>query len=327
MDFGLSIVGFLILLFVIYRLYEYLHPSLNVDSKGKYVLISGCDSGFGKQLAIQLDQQGFHVLATVLIPTNIELLKGIFSSRSDVFLVDITNDDHISEMYEIISRKTRTLHALVNNAGIDGGSFIDMTSMEVMHRVMNVNFYGHVSMTKRFLPLLISKQGSRVVNICSVAGYISSPGLSSYCASKYAFEAFSDCLRREMYPWGLKVSIIEPSYMKTPMLERTPMTFEDYWKTLDEQIQQRWGKDFLFHRLEKSKNNFFFRYAENPRKVIDALEHSVMNTKPRIRYRPGWQSSFVFFPISMLPSFLADYFYYILINTKQRPQSVEQQDG
>ena len=327
MDLCLTIILFFIILLIIYRLYEYLNPSLNIDPHGKYVLITGCDTGFGNQLAIQLDKQGFNVLATVLIPTNIDLLKGKLSSRSDVFVLDITKDEDINTVYDLVKNKSETLHALVNNAGIDGGSHIDMTSMEMMYRVMNVNFYGHVSMTKKCLPLLLKRRGSRVVNICSVAGYISSPGLSAYCASKYALEAFSDCLRREMSPWRLNVSIIEPSYMKTPMLENSQITFDDYWKTLSDEIQQRWGKDFLSRRFNKSKTNIFLKYAEDPIKVINALQHSVINSKPHIRYRPGWQSSFIFFPISIFPSFISDYFYHILINTKELPQSVDQQIG
>ena len=88
-----------------------------------------------------------------------------------------------------------------------------------MRKVMDVNFFGHVAMTKKFLPLLVAKRDSRVVNICSVAGYLTKPGMSSYSASKYALESFSDCLRREMAVWGLRVSIIEPGFMRTAIVE------------------------------------------------------------------------------------------------------------
>ncbi|CAF4815893.1 unnamed protein product, partial [Rotaria magnacalcarata] len=74
-------------------------------------------------------------------------------------------------------------------------------------------------MTKKFLPLLIAKRDSRVVNICSVAGYLSLSNMTAYCASKYALESFSDCLRREMVPWGLRVSIIEPGFMRTKIIQ------------------------------------------------------------------------------------------------------------
>ncbi|CAF5176931.1 unnamed protein product, partial [Rotaria sp. Silwood1] len=100
-------------------------------------------------------------------------------------------------------------------------------------------------MTKKFLPLLIAKRDSRVVNICSVAGYLSLPSGSAYCASKYAFESFSDCLRREMVPWGLHVSIIEPGYMRTSILESGVKSFEDSWNQLPNDVKERWGEDFI----------------------------------------------------------------------------------
>ena len=180
MSFYLIILGFVVLFYIIYRFYG----SSNVDPHGKYILISGCDSGFGHELAVRLDEQGFNILAGVLLPESVKSLTKKLSSRSNVFVVDITKDEDIDSFYDNLQRKGVILHALVNNARIDGGSYVDMTSMDVMRRLMNVNFYGHVSMTKKCLSLLLKKRGSRVVNICSVAGYIASPGLAAYCASK-----------------------------------------------------------------------------------------------------------------------------------------------
>ncbi|CAF4229556.1 unnamed protein product, partial [Adineta steineri] len=212
-------LGFVFILYATYRLYQYYFPPSNIDPNGKYVLISGCDTGFGHGLAIELDQQGFNVLAGVYLQDNIISLQNKLSSKATVFQLDIIKQDSIDAAFELVNEKTKVLHALVNNAGIGSGGYIDWVSMQTMRKIMDVNYFGHVTMTKRFLPLLIAKRDSRVINICSVMGYTSPPGMSSYCASKYAFESFSDCLRREMFAWGLKVCIIEPGWLRTPIME------------------------------------------------------------------------------------------------------------
>ena len=301
------VIGILIILYVGYRIYQYLFPPPNLSPNGKYVLISGCDTGFGHTLAIELDKIGFHVLAGVYNPDNEEHLTQQLSNRATVFCLDITRQEEIDSAYEMIAQKTTSLFALVNNAGIGKSGFIDWTSIETMRTVMNVNFFGHAAMTKTFLPLLISRRGSRVINICSAAGYVAGVGLSAYSASKFALEAFSDILRREMRAWGLLVSIIEPGYMRTPIIEGIDHKYQEIWKTLDSAVQKRWGENYFRGYVKHVTHSVLLQNAENPHKVIKALRHAVMNSVPKTRYRPGWQSSLFFFPLSMLPTCAADY--------------------
>jgi NADP-dependent 3-hydroxy acid dehydrogenase YdfG len=180
------IIGFAFVLYISYRLYQHFFPTPNINPNGKYVLISGCDTGFGHALAIELDKQGFNVLAGVFLPDNVTSLKNKLSPKATVFRLDITKQEDIDAAYDLVKEKTKVLHGLVNNAGVGSGGSIDWISMELMRKVMDVNFFGHVAMTKKFLPLLIAKRDSRVVNICSAAGYLSLASVSAYCASKYA---------------------------------------------------------------------------------------------------------------------------------------------
>jgi NAD(P)-dependent dehydrogenase (short-subunit alcohol dehydrogenase family) len=299
-------IGLAFLLYVTYRLYQHLFPPPNIDPHGKYVLISGCDTGFGHALAIELDKQGFNVLAGVYNLDNKVSLTSQLSTRATVFCLDITRQEDIDAAYDMVKDKTNTLHGLVNNAGISRSGYIDWITVELMRKTMDVNFFGHVSMTKKFLPLLIAKRDSRVVNICSIYGVISGPAKSAYCASKYALESFSDCLRREMIPWGLKVSIIEPGFMRTPMIGGHNSFMRDLLAGLPADVKDRWGEDFFKFQVKQVAANVFIQNAENPSKVVRALQHAVMNTVPCIRYRPGWQSSVFFIPLSMSPAWLAD---------------------
>lgn len=297
----------IVVIYVSYRLYQYFYPTPDINPRGKSVLISGCDSGFGNGLAIELDKQGFNVFAGVYSPKSEDSLKKILSDRATVFQLDITKQDDIDKAYELVSQNTKVLHALVNNAGIGAGGLIDWISIDFIRQMMDVNFFGHVAMTKKFLPLLIAKQDSRVVNICSVAGYLTKPGMASYSASKYAFEAFSDCLRREMAVWNLRVSIIEPGFMRTGIVEGHDRGVQDLWNNLTDDVKDRWGEQFMNDQIEFVRKNIFMKYAEDPAKVVRALKHAVMNSVPQIRYRPGWQSSYVMFPISRAPAWMTDY--------------------
>lgn len=295
-----------VLLYLSYRVYQYFFPSPNINPTDKYVLITGCDTGFGHGLAVELDRCGFHVFAGIYDTNNTEALTRLLSSRATVFRLDITRQEDIDAAYEMIDEKTPSLHALVNNAGIGACGYIDWITVDSMRQVMDVNFFGHVSMTKKFLPLLITKRDSRVVNVCSVAGYLTKPGMVSYSASKYALESFSDCLRREMAVWGLRVSIIEPGFMKTPIVEGHDTSLRRLWNEMPSEVRNRWGENHLTKQIDEVQNTFFIKYAENPKKVVRVQQHAVMNTRPHIRYRPGWQSGVVMFALSRAPAWFVD---------------------
>ncbi|CAF1241216.1 unnamed protein product [Adineta steineri] len=319
-------LSFVFILYASYRLYQHFFPTPNIEPSGKYVLISGCDTGFGHGLAIELDQRGFNVLAGVYLQENIISLQNKLSSKATVFHLDIIKQNSIDAAFELVNEKTKVLHALVNNAGIGSGGYIDWVSMQTMRKIMDVNYFGHVAMTKKFLPLLIAKRDSRVINICSIMGYTSPPGMSSYCASKYAFESFSDCLRREMFAWGLKVCIIEPGWLRTPIIEGHERLVRDLWDEQPIDIRKRWGDEFLNDLIKKSiTENICIRNAEDPMKVIRALHHAVMNSKPHIRYRPDLQSKFLFYPLSMLPDWLVDILMSKLVGSSILPAGINNQ--
>ncbi|CAF2633650.1 unnamed protein product [Rotaria sp. Silwood2] len=319
------ILGLIFIFYIIYRTYRHFYPTLNIDPCGKYVLISGCDSGFGYQLAIELDKDGFNVLAGVYNPTNQDSLSHQLSSRATVFSLDITKQEDIDKVFTLVQSKTNVLHALVNNAGIGKTGFIDWMSMEFLRNIMEVNFFGHVMMTKKFLPLLISKRDSRVVNVSSVAGYFAGPSMTAYASSKFALESFSDCLRREMNVWNLRVSIIEPGCMRTPIIEDIDKAMTDFWNKVPLDVKDRWGEEFWKDQLDQANANIFIQHAENPNKVVRALRHAVLNTTPHIRYRPGWQSSLVLFPLSRAPTVLIDWFLQKASPSRVLPVGLEKQ--
>ncbi|CAF1580684.1 unnamed protein product [Rotaria magnacalcarata] len=100
-------------------------------------------------------------------------------------------------------------------------------------------------------------------------GLISPPGMSAYCASKYAFELFSECLRREMFPWSLRISIIESGCLRTLIIQRHDRILRDLWNGLSADIRNRWGDNFYNDLLEKSVTKSpSTKHAEDPMKVV-----------------------------------------------------------
>jgi NAD(P)-dependent dehydrogenase (short-subunit alcohol dehydrogenase family) len=146
--------------------------------------------------------------------------------------------------------------------------------------------------------------------------------MASYCCSKYALESFSDCLRREMAVWGLHVNIIEPGSMKTPLTDNILNSINETWNQLPDDVRERWGNDFYKSSVQRFVTQGLMDRAENPQKVINALKHAVMNTAPRIRYRPGFQSPVVF-PLSLAPAWLADRIMALTTNPSILPAGVQ----
>ena len=133
---------------------------------------------------------------------------------------DVTKPADVSGLEQAVVRVCAgntqlSVHAVVNNAGIHRGFAVEFTSMEEYEQVMAVNCFGGIRVTKALLPLLV-RSGGRVVNITSSAAFISAPLMSAYNTSKYAFNAFTDALRREMAEFGVSVSNIHPGACAVP---------------------------------------------------------------------------------------------------------------
>ncbi|CAF3224573.1 unnamed protein product [Rotaria sp. Silwood2] len=249
---------------------------VNIIPDNKDVLISGCDTVVGHILAIELDKQGFNVFAGVHIPDNKTILKAKLSTRAKIFHLDITKDEDIDTVFELVQKKTNTLHGLINNARIITHGYIDWTPIELMRKIMNVNFFGHVAMTKKVLTIADKK-------------------------SSVSCKSFSDCLRQEMASWGLKVSIIEPGILRTRMNEGYADILQNLWNELSNDIQERWGNGFLNSLITQGISSPIIKHPDDPKTVVRAVQHAVMNINPCIRYRPGWQAKLFFIILYFKP--------------------------
>ena len=181
-------------------------------------VITGASTGIGAATARELARRGFHVLAGVRRDRDADVIRG---PGIEPLIIDITNPDHIRALVTRVhgDPQGRAVRALVNNAGIGVNAPVEAFAIDEWRRLFEVNFFGHIAMTQALLPALIRSKG-RVVNISSVGGKIAMATYGPYAGTKFALEAVSDSLRREITPFGVQVVVVEPGAVRTEMPAR-----------------------------------------------------------------------------------------------------------
>ncbi|XP_005532090.1 PREDICTED: retinol dehydrogenase 16-like isoform X2 [Pseudopodoces humilis] len=274
----------------------------------KHVLITGCDSGFGNLLARQLDARGLRVLAACLTDSGAAQLRAATSDRLQTVLLDVTSSKSIADVTAWVRERVgdQGLWGLVNNAGIviPTGPNEWLTKQDFV-KVLDVNLIGVVEVTLSLLPLLRRARG-RVVNVASVMGRVSFFG-GGYCISKYGVEAFSDSLRREMRPFGVQVSIIEPGGFQTGITDPASLekVFFHLWERLPAETQAAYGHHYP-DKYAKSTTMLARLSSSRLSRVTDAMTHALLSRCPRSRYAAGWDARLIFLPLSYCPAWLSD---------------------
>jgi NAD(P)-dependent dehydrogenase (short-subunit alcohol dehydrogenase family) len=182
------------------------------------VVVTGASTGIGRETVRRLHATGFDVFGSVRRTDDAAALR---SEGVTPLMLDVTDVATIATARRdvLASLAERPLVGLVNNAGIPAAGPIELLALDQLRRVLEVNVVGAVAVTQAFLPELRRSQG-RIVNISSVSGRIAVPFIGAYAASKFALEAISDSLRRELLPSGVKVIVLEPGSVRTPIWEK-----------------------------------------------------------------------------------------------------------
>ena len=293
-------------------LYEYIRrkPVLNNLNK-KYILITGCDTGFGNALAKKLDSMGCLVFAACYTTEGAETLKNESSSRLTTLQLDVSEEESIKKAFQFVSSnlpKGAGLWGLVNNAGIstDNSIPLEFYRRQDFQDVLDVNLLGMIDMCITFLPLLKATKG-RIVNMTSVAGRLTAPTAYTYCVSKYGAESFSDGLRAYCQQFGIKVSIMEPSFFKTPIADtnRIRNFIQKGYDRLPEEVKTQFVPDYVDKCME-GRDNFKGFMNTNISLVVDAYVHALVAVHPKKRYSLGLDACLLWIPLSYLPSFISD---------------------
>ncbi len=191
------------------------------DKRSGVVVVTGSSSGIGRACALLLDRLGFTVFAGVRKKDG-EDLTAESSGRLTPLVLDVENAGSIKSAAKLVRSslpRGAGIWGLVNNAGIAVTGPLELLSPAELRRQFEVNVVGALATTQAFVPL-IRREGGRVVNVGSINGRIATPFIGPYCASKSALAALNDALRVELKPSGIRVVLVEPGSIKTPIWEK-----------------------------------------------------------------------------------------------------------
>jgi NAD(P)-dependent dehydrogenase (short-subunit alcohol dehydrogenase family) len=281
------------------------------------VVITGTSSGIGAATAKHLLAQGYFVFASVRQQQQADALMDSVGHNANLLpvILDVTRPDEIARATEIVretlSARNLRLAGLVNNAADENLGPVEVLSLEVFRREIEVGYLGAVAVTKAFLPLLRQASG-RIINMSSVNGRCTFKYHATTCATKYAIEAFSDALRMEVRPWGMHVSIIEPGPIDTPLMreklveeftcklaayprDELELYFQDYSAAIEhvESFVERIsapprGPLDKLRRLINGQG-----WLHSPLEVARVIERALTSRKPKTRYMIGVQAKLI----------------------------------
>jgi NAD(P)-dependent dehydrogenase (short-subunit alcohol dehydrogenase family) len=252
------------------------------------VIVTGASTGMGAATARELARRGFHVLAGVRREADADALRGLSIEgigSLEPRILDITVESDIAAITDRVARDPlhRPLRALVNNAGIAINAPVETLPLAQWRRQFEVNLFGHIAMTQALFPALLSSSGT-VVNVSSVGGKFALPTYAAYAGSKFALEAVSDALRREVTDTGIKVVVVEPGAVKTEMAERGIATAEGLQANMTATQLARYGDLTAAIAAQARSFNDTGVSAEHAAKVI---AKAATASHPRTRYTIG----------------------------------------
>lgn len=249
------------------------------------MLISGASTGIGEACARYLDDKGFQVFAGVRNPADGERLKKDASNLLVPIFMDVTESSSIVRAAKTMSDAIgdRGLDGLVNNAGIAVGGPLELIPIQRLRMQLEVNLIGTAAVTQALLPYLRQAKG-RIVNMSSISGRIASPMIGPYAISKFGLEAFSDSLRRELYPWGIHVSVVEPRAIDTPIWEKSIDSADKVFENLPKEAGSLYGESMEEARSAAVKMSEEAIPASEVAKVVHC---ALTASKPRTRYLVG----------------------------------------
>ncbi|MGO8769502.1 MAG: SDR family NAD(P)-dependent oxidoreductase [Mycobacterium sp.] len=254
----------------------------NPPDRRELVVVSGASTGMGAATAKELARNGFHVLAGVRRDVDADALR---ADGIEPHILDITVDSDVAAIADRVSRDPlgRPLRALVNNAGISVNAPVETLPIAQWRQVFEVNLFGHVIITQALLPALRRSAGT-VVNISSVGGKVALPTYGAYAGSKFALEAVSDSLRREVSGLGVKVVVVEPGAVKTKMLERGVANADRLKAGMTTDQLKRYG-DLVAAISEQAWS--FGRDGVSAESAAKVIARAAAAPRPRTRYTVG----------------------------------------
>jgi NAD(P)-dependent dehydrogenase (short-subunit alcohol dehydrogenase family) len=252
----------------------------------RVAVITGSSSGIGFETALLLARSGFHTYATM---RNLEKSKNITEIANteklplQVVQLDVNDDISVKNAIDkiVAAAENERIDVLVNNAGYGLFGPLEDISIEEIKAQFETNFFGVIRVTQQVLPAMRKQNsgGSTIVNVSSVGGRIGIPVLSAYQSTKFALEGLSESMSYELEPFGIRVVIIEPGFIRTNIINSST-TAE---KALD-------SKSPYFSLTQKVKNHFksmMENASSPPEEVAKVILQAITSENPQLRYTVG----------------------------------------
>jgi len=255
---------------------------MTTSHRSELIIVSGASTGMGAATAGELARRGYHVLAGVRREADADAIRG---EGIEPVQLDITSPEQIDALVERVTAdpEGRRLRAVINNAGIAVNAPVETLPLDQWRRQFEVNLFGHIAVTQAVLPLLHESRG-RVVNISSLGGKIALPTYGAYAGAKYALEAVSDALRREVAPHGVQVVVIEPGGVRTEMTRHGIERARAFVVEMSPANERRYGR---LMRAIISQATDFTKNGVTAEAAARIIANAATAPKPRARYTIG----------------------------------------
>lgn len=201
----------------------------------KVYFITGCSTGFGRNLAVEALQQGNQVAVTSRNTDDVKDIVEQFPENAIAIKLDVTNPQEVTAAVKQAQERFGRIDVLVNNAGIGYFGAIEESEEPEYRRMFEINFFGLAAVTAAVLPIMRAQRSGHIINISSIGGMVAFPGVGFYNATKFAVTGYSEALAKETAPLGIKVTVVAPSGFRTDWAGRsannTKTVIDDYAAT------------------------------------------------------------------------------------------------
>ena len=203
----------------------------------KVWLITGCSTGFGRELAKEILKSGHRAGVASRNTDDVKDIIAEFPDTAIAVKLDVTKPDEIKAAIKQVKEKFGQIDVLVNNAGIGYFGAIEESEEDEVRRMFEINFWGLANITNEVLPIMRAQHSGHIVNIASIGGLVGFPGVGFYNATKFAVDGYSEALAKETAPLGIKVTVINPSGFRTDWAGRSAnnskIVIDDYKATAE----------------------------------------------------------------------------------------------
>ncbi|MFC6338278.1 SDR family NAD(P)-dependent oxidoreductase [Pseudomonas sp. CCM 7891] len=236
----------------------------------KTLFITGVSSGLGNALAQEALAAGHRVIGTVRSEAALQAFQALSADRAHGVILDVTDFTRIDSVVAAIEASHGPVDVLVNNAGYGHEGIFEESPLAQMRHQLEVNVFGAVAVTKAFVPYFRKRRAGHILNITSMGGTITMPGIAYYCASKFALEGISDTLSQELRPFNIFVTAVAPGSFRTDWagrsMQRTPRSIADY--------------DASFDPVRKAREEKNGKQLGNPQKAAQAMLQVIASPTP-----------------------------------------------